>query len=395
MNTKTNIQQLAKKLAVRKHMSQKSAETFLREFFDAIIQNVTAQKSVKITGLGSFKLIEVQERESVDVNTGERIVIPGHTKLTFTPDGALKDMVNKPFADFQTVIINEGTNLEEMEKTPEEEASEEAPEATETSEALDVPKSTDALAAPEVSEAIETPDVSAAPSSEEESETEEVSEENPASESEEESEEAPVSESEEEPEEVPAEPEPELEPAFEPEPAPQKVRTMTTPEKWALILGIMVLCVLSYFVGYYRVFLPHSESPVEEESDAANQTDSPEESFFFVEDSLDESSTLPADTVPTDTAVVEQEQVALPEKAEPSQEEAIRPTLVRGKKYQITGTRKTRVMKRGDYLTKIALEEYGEREFAKYIIAHNHFPDPNNVPVGKEILIPELEEVKE
>lgn len=401
MNNKTNIQQLAKKLAVKKHMSQKSAETFLREFFDAIIQNVTAQKSVKVTGLGSFKLIEVQERESVDVNTGERIVIPGHTKLTFTPDGALKDMVNKPFADFQTVIINEGTDLGEMEKTPEE--APEVSDVSDVSETMDVPEDIDNIEAidtsdtpevPEVSEVSEVPEVSEvsgvldAPSSGEESEIAEVSEE------------APVSEPEEESEEAPAEPEPAAVPAAELKPAPKKVRTMTTPEKWALILGIILLCVLSYFVGYYRVFLPHSDSPVEETVDAG-QTDFTDESFYFTEDSLDEASTLPEDTVPADTtvsadtaSVAKEEKVALPQKAEPSQEEAIRPTLVRGKKYTITGTRKTRVMKRGDYLTKIALEEYGEREFAKYIIAHNHFPDPNNVPVGKEILIPELEEAK-
>ena len=99
MDTKVNISQLAKKLASKKNLSQRNAEAFLREFFDAIIRNVTIDKLVRIKGLGTFKLIEVLDRESINVNTGERFVIPGHTRLSFTPDAALRDLVNKPFAD--------------------------------------------------------------------------------------------------------------------------------------------------------------------------------------------------------------------------------------------------------------------------------------------------------
>ena len=118
MATKINLQQLAKTLAQKRNLPQKDAEAFLKTFFDAIIENVTADKMVKIKGLGTFKLIEVQDRESVNINSGERIVIPGHSKLSFTPENALKDLINKPFADFQTVVINEGTSIEEMEKIP-------------------------------------------------------------------------------------------------------------------------------------------------------------------------------------------------------------------------------------------------------------------------------------
>ena len=127
MATKINLQQLAKTLAQKKNISQKDAESFLKEFFDSIIQNVTTDKVVKIKGLGTFKLIEVLDRESVSVNTGERFVIPGHTKLSFVPETALKDLINKPFADFQTVVINEGTSIEEMERIPEK-VQEEEPE---------------------------------------------------------------------------------------------------------------------------------------------------------------------------------------------------------------------------------------------------------------------------
>ena len=125
MATKINLQQLAKILAQKKDIPQRDAEAFLKEFFDSIIQNVTTDKLVKVKGLGTFKLIEVLDRESVNINTGERIVIPGHTKLSFAPENALKDLINKPFADFQAVVLNEGTSVEEMEWTPSDSTSKE------------------------------------------------------------------------------------------------------------------------------------------------------------------------------------------------------------------------------------------------------------------------------
>ena len=93
MANKITLQQLAKALAQKKNIPQRNAESFLKEFFDSIAQNVSADKLVKIKGLGTFKLIEVLDRESVNVNTGERIVIPGHSKLSFTPETALKDLL--------------------------------------------------------------------------------------------------------------------------------------------------------------------------------------------------------------------------------------------------------------------------------------------------------------
>lgn len=372
MDTKINLQQLARKVAMKKHISQRSAETFLREFFDAIIRNVTIDKSIKITGLGSFKLIEVQDRESVDVNTGERIIIPGHSKLSFTPDNSLKETVNKPFADFQTVVINEGTNLEEMEKIPQEKIDQDTDPVIQDSSSIE--ENAEDVEIDSESEDVPEPETEDAPETESAPEQESASEQ----EQEEKSELEGVHESEED---------------FSPF-APQEVRAMTTAEKWALTLGIILLCVVSYFVGYYRVlgFTPKSSIVVEEIDSLVAEEDS---MMFPIEENLEDSVSLQKDTASA-TPVVEkeQEQVTADEKVERSREEATRPTLVRGKKYQITGTRKTHIMKRGDYLTKIALEEYGEREFAKYIIAHNHFPDPNNVPIGKEILIPELEEVK-
>ena len=358
MDTKIYLSQLAKTLAEKKNLSQKDAETFLKEFFDGIIRNVTSDKSIKIKGLGTFKLIEVLERESVDVSTGERIVIPGHTKLSFTPDASLKDMVNKPFADFQTVIINEGTSLEEMEQIPQPPIEEET-EADVLSETEPVIES-----GPELE-----------PEPEPEVESELVNEPKPELQIE------PEPEPEQAPEpEAKAKPEPAAESNPEPVPfASTKVRALTAAEKWALSLGVILLCVLSYFIGYYHVFDPLATVPQKKE--VKKETPAPKKIPA-------KAPVVKKDTIPS--APIEEKA----EESNPPQKEAPRPLLDASKKYQITGTRGTHIMKPGDYLTRIAVQEYGNKDFARYIIAHNNLRDPDNVPIGKEIKLPELEEVK-
>ena len=316
MNTKINLPQLAKILAQKTNISQKDAEVFLKEFFDSIVQNVTSDKLVKIKGLGTFKLIEVLDRESVNVNTGERIVIPGHSKLSFTPETALKDLINKPFADFQTTVINEGTSIEEMERVPQQEEEAEAEEEIEQ----EVPVQ---LVEPEVEE---KPVV----------------------------EETPVQKLVDEPVEV-HEPEAKVEEI----PAPKTDSDGEKPKGsfgkiLAWILGILLLCVLVFFAYKYLSSKPSAK--VEDESELIEEA--------------------PADTLAE--APVEEVQYA----------------QVPGGKYKIVGTRKTYVMKPGDFLTRIAIREYGDKDAAQYIIVHNEFPDPDNVPVDAEIKLPELEPVE-
>ena len=373
MGTKITLSQLAKLLAQKKNISQRKAEAFLRDFFEAIIRNVSSGQSVKITGLGSFRLIEVQERESVNVSTGERIVIPGHTKLSFSPDGSLRDTINKPFADFQTVVINEGTSLEDMERIdqPEDVLPSDAEEETEDGTEGDDAETIYLEAEPE---ADTEPEPESEPDPIPEPEPEPESEPDPEPESE------PEQEPEPEPEPVT---EPEPEPASEPEPLPQpvvKIRAMTGAETCALTLGVLLLCVLSYFVGYYRLLCPalcHSEQQEARTEDAPSAARGKRTAPTFV-----------PDTVPAVPKVEESgaTRPLLDENGEPF-------AVVPGGKYRIVGTRKTHVMRRGDYLTRIALHEYGDKEFARYIIAHNGIKDPDNVPLGKEIRIPELEEL--
>ncbi len=118
MNDKISLQDLAQGLARRKDMTKKDAESFVRKVFDIIGENVVADGQVKIKTLGTFKVITVDSRESVDISTGERIVIDTHPRLSFTPAATLRDAVNRPFADFQTVVLNDATSTEEMEFTP-------------------------------------------------------------------------------------------------------------------------------------------------------------------------------------------------------------------------------------------------------------------------------------
>ena len=105
MNEKLNIQDLIDTLAERHGMSKKNADSFVKEFFQLIEESLEKDKYVKIRGLGTFKLIDVGSRESVNVNTGERFEIQGHTKVSFTPEPALKDIINRPFSHFETVVL--------------------------------------------------------------------------------------------------------------------------------------------------------------------------------------------------------------------------------------------------------------------------------------------------
>ena len=114
--SKVVLSQLAESLAQKNGLSQHVAETFARTMFDVINQGLVDDKLVKVKGLGTFKVTSVKDRESVDVNTGARILIEGRDKINFVPDATLRDLVNKPFAQFETVIINDGVDFSEIDR---------------------------------------------------------------------------------------------------------------------------------------------------------------------------------------------------------------------------------------------------------------------------------------
>src|SRR5574344_2799365 len=109
--SKNTIKELASTIVDRHSLNQSDAESLVDSLFKVVFEALDADKIVKVKGLGTFKIIEVQERESVNVKTGERVVKEGHGKINFSPDNSMKDLVNKPFAQFETVIVNDGVDF--------------------------------------------------------------------------------------------------------------------------------------------------------------------------------------------------------------------------------------------------------------------------------------------
>ena len=121
---KLTIQEVAKILIEKNGLGQREANQFATEFFAVILSRLQDGETVKVKGLGTFKIINVEARESVSVRTGERVVIDSHSKVSFTPDTVMKELVNKPFSQFETVVLNDGVEFEDM---PDDVVEEETP----------------------------------------------------------------------------------------------------------------------------------------------------------------------------------------------------------------------------------------------------------------------------
>ena len=139
--SKNSLTVLAQKLAEKTGISQQDAELFIRKMFDVVNEGLQAEKQVKMKWLGTFKVTPVKDRESVDVNTGERIVIEGRDKISFTPDTILKEIINKPFAQFETVVVNDGVEFDEIDRKFE--AEEQLAENQQMDEAEEIPEPLD------------------------------------------------------------------------------------------------------------------------------------------------------------------------------------------------------------------------------------------------------------
>ncbi len=115
MNERINFQDLTDLLSKKQNLTKKESELFLRELVAVISENIEKKESVKIKDFGVFKLVKVNVRKSVDVNTGESIEIAAHYKLSFVPDKSLKEAVNRPFAHFESVVLEEGVSFDNIE----------------------------------------------------------------------------------------------------------------------------------------------------------------------------------------------------------------------------------------------------------------------------------------
>lgn len=426
MENKITIIDLAEGLAKRKHIQRKDAELFIRTVFETIQERLLEGDPVKVKGLGTFKLITVNSRESVNVQTGERIVIDSHAKVSFTPEKALSDRVNRPFADFETVALNDATKTEDMERIdlPEPEATEEptteaiqAPLADIVEPAAEVAQAEPeeiVLPEPEVAQAepeaiveptpevVEpTPEVVEEPVVEpvvEETTPEPVIEEEPKVEpiAEEEPKVEPVAVEEpkvepiveEEPKVEPiVEEEPKVEPIVEEEPKEEPVQEVQSAPaafmdkqdkepagadavekksrnltRWLLFLMLLLVAALILFL----LFGPKGYDGEAVEREDTTQVEQ--------KDTIEAVPVTPAK--PTKSA----EELA-----------ADYPQIPNGE-YWIVGTKTTHVLEKGEDLSKLALEHYGDKKLINYIIHYNGYSmqKASNLFVGTEVKLPEL-----
>ena len=416
MNERLTIQDLTDLLAAKHSMTKKDAEAFVKEFFLLIEQALESENTVKIKGLGTFKLIDVDSRESVNVNTGERFQIKGHTKVSFSPDANLRDTINKPFAHFETVVLNENTVLEDtpIEETEEEESGEEVIPT-------DIPESIEPQSQPK----------------EEEKEEMSLTEIQPIVEPRSIEPQSVVVE----PKTVPVEKkeiitaeeiiEQELLRAnLKPEstivrsqegksemakgaevaqtaiqPTPQKnIPDSSVKEKSpvpyliTIIILVLLLCGgVVLFIYYPDLFSSSSDKNALDMPPVTTQPVKPEVqlSDTIEQDSVKDIKPETPKTSITPTPVVPQKKEAVtPAKTENKviRQQPSTSVYLDSASYKITGTKTKYTVKEGETLTRVSLRFYGPKAMWPYIVKHN--PDviknPNNVPYGTTIKIPEL-----
>jgi nucleoid DNA-binding protein/nucleoid-associated protein YgaU len=395
MNQKKTLSHIVDLLVAKYDMDREDATNFVRGMFELIEEALITEKFVKVKGLGTFKLIDVESRESVDVRTGERIEIQGHRKISFIPETALRDLINKPFAHFENVVLNENTELPDteifVEDSPEGDSSAEdaAEEAAEVETPVVNAPVEEVVEAVEEVEAqvpeVETPAVEETPSVEETSSVEDTPLE----------EEPPVEETPSE-EEIPAE--------EEKIPAEAKAQKAGS-HKWLPLLALFVALFLLGF-GVTRFLVNKSEN---EESPVTDSTEQPAEEEKFVggienSDTMPEAGDVPVGYYAPIDSVKEAEEAKqkVAEKtevkttAEKTETKAEKPASTEVKKsldyYQIVGTKATHTLKEGETLRIIAEKYYGNRNLSKYIVMHNPsvITNPDLVPVGTKLEIPEL-----
>lgn len=385
MNEKLNIQDLIDLLAEKHGMSKKNADSFVKEFFQLIEEALEKDKYVKIKGLGAFKLIDVESRESINVNTGERFEIQGHTKVSFTPEPALKDIINKPFSHFETVVLNDDTVLED---TPIDNGNEDEEETEQRTEEC----------VPGVTEKSQDVTEAAVDTSEEAVTLEEM---------EIRSEEVTVCPGE-EIAETPSVVSEETAGAEETEVVKTEVPAESSTMKY--FIGIVVLVVLLCSGAVVYLYYPDlfdklsTKPPVEEIVDAKvnKQTDNK-----VLTDSIsvkDTTAVAKADTaVPKkpvdkpvikkpDATVVAKQPVVVAASASQSPKQFGAAYIPDSTNYTIVGTEATYTIQPGETLTKVALRFYGTKALYPYIVKHNPnvIKKPNNVPAGTTIKIPKL-----
>ena len=419
---KLTIQEVAKILVEKNGLTQRDASRFASEFFAVILQHLQEDEPVKIKGLGTFKIINVEARESISVRTGERVVIDSHSKVTFIPDNTMKELVNKPFSQFETVVLNDGVDFPDIDtpQEPEEEVAETETVASEPAAPVigdEVP-----VIEPEPTPVVEEPVAPVV-----EPEPAPVVEPEPASVVEEpvapvvEPEPAPVVEPEPAPVDdeavVPVVEEPEA-PVVEPEAPVVKEEPIIEEEedeehsqKWcrwlAAAIGVLILMGFSCFAGYEfgkhqqvsNVVVVHDTLYVPEpdstDIDLLVETEDVQPVEEVKPQPVVKKQPVPVvKPAPAPVAKPEAAPVAKPEstevKAEPAPVAKPKPRLGG---YRIVGTAEEVVVQEGQTFFSICRVHIGSDK-QHYVEQYNGLPRNPQIKVGQVIKIPKLERIE-
>ena len=410
MNEKITLQDLVNLLCEKQGINPKDAELFVRSMFELIEEALAKDKYVKIKGLGTFKLTEVESRESVHINTGERIEIQGHTKISFTPDTTMKDLINKPFAHFEPVVLNDGVELEE---TPVENATDEAPiiEAPQPEPIVEIPAPTEEpVEEPVAEESIAEESVVEEQPTEKTITEEVIAIEEPIVEEpiweepalkESAEEEVPTIETEEPVEEIPTiEPQPEIietkeevtekPESIEENPSEEKVVETIVEEKVVeeskeksinrILWGVIVVLVLIILFGAYWMFLRPTDTP--------EVTPAPPVQEEQVATPAPVAEEKPQEDTLKTVQFIELSEEELRKERVPSFGDTL--------DYQIVGTQTEHTLQKGETIIRASVRFFGTKKYWPYIVKHNTdvLPDPDNIPAGIRIKIPKLVEKK-
>lgn len=441
MNNKVTFPELVEQVAQYANTSKRMSELFLKELFATISQSLIDGESVKVKGIGTFKLTEVSPRKSVDVNTGEEIEIPGHKKLSFAPDKDMAEAINQPFMHFETEILDDDVTDDQLAAIDAGVPIEAPAEAAPVEEEIDDTADTEApaaeapvAAAAAAEEEVVMPPVFVAPVEEPESEEAETEAEAPVEPSEEvpaeeeapaevpvqepadESEEA-VSEEEAEPEPVTevepsavAEPEDEAEDAEvegEPDAESEMVSEELADERVGqeidkrritrrsllegFVVGVVTTLIVTLFA--YRLYLMkgYEATPADEEPFVEHvATDSVPASEQVLAENSTEADADKQKTAEEQKKADEEKKKAEEEKKKAEEEkqkaEAAKPTTAN----VAAGT--TDTIKPGTNLYRMSRKHYGSDKFWVYIYEENKakYPNPNTIPVGAVLHIPQL-----
>ena len=402
---KLTIQEIATVLVEKNGIEKRDANRFVSAMFEVIQERLASDQLVKIKGLGTFKIVDVEARESVSVNTGERFTISGHSKVTFTPDATMKELVNKPFSQFETVVLNDGVEFDDVveEKPVEEQPIDEQPiEEQPVEELCGVAEPVAVMAVPETKETIEPePIVMPEPEPEAETEPEPEAETEPESESEPEAEPEAVPESEPEAE---AEPEAVAEPESETKEETPVVDFDVEEEeerpwnRWLLsALGVLLLMGISAYGGYYygsqkqanvvavpdTVFVRDTVvvAPVDSVSLSAEKAEVTGNS---------EATEKPAEFVEKPAEIVEQPKEQ-PKTVEPAVDKyAEKDARVRLGAYRIVGLDQEVKVQAGQTFRSICKAYLGP-DMECYVEVFNNLPQNPTVKAGQVIKIPKLQ----